>query len=76
MYESRVDPIRYAWEHCNSGVSLPSVLVRSTGPSPLAAGFSTSNRATPPALAASDAATARAALHSLIVRRAPVHPKG
>lgn len=26
----RVDPVKYAWAHCNPGIPLPSVLVRST----------------------------------------------
>jgi len=66
----RVDPIRYAWEHCNRGVSLPNVLVRSTGPAPLAA-----SRATPIAQPASEAATLRAAVHSLIVSGTPRRAK-
>jgi len=36
MYKHKLDPIRYAWEHCNPGVPFPSALGRSRD-SPLAA---------------------------------------
>jgi len=71
LYRGRVDPIRYAWEHCNRGVSLPGALVRSTGPAPTV-GLSAS---TSVAQAAAAAATIRAALHSLIIRGRPAPAK-
>lgn len=71
VYEYRLDPIRYAWEHCNLGVSFPSLLARSTGPSRKPSGQSAADRA--PVLVEVDpeASGVRAARHSLIVGPRP-----
>ena len=74
MYEGRVDPIRYAWERCNRGVSLPAVLARSTGPAPMASSLS-SYRTPAVDIVVSAIATARAAIHSRIVGHGPLASK-
>jgi hypothetical protein len=57
-----VDPIQYAWTRCNQGVSLPAVLVRSAPGDPVTARLG------------GQAAAARAATHSGIVRRRMPRP--
>jgi len=63
MAEDRIDPVRYAWERCNRGVSLPDVLVKGVGPSPFVSA-STSGRTTAVSHTAFGEATVRAALHA------------
>ena len=67
MYECRVDPVRYAWERCNVGVSFPEVLARGLGPLPSALSLSSPWRTPNFVQAVAGVATVRAALHSLIV---------
>jgi hypothetical protein len=74
VFESKVDPIRYAWERCNRGVSLPAVLARSTGPAPMGSSLS-SYRAPAVAIPVSALAAARAAVHSRIVGDGPLASK-
>ena len=67
FYDNRVDPIRYAWERCNPGVSFPSLLARSVGPSPTVTGQSAARRAPVLVHVDPEISAVRAALHSLIV---------
>jgi hypothetical protein len=55
--EDQIDPIQYAWGRCNEGVSLPTVLLRGAFRDPLIV------------RAGGEAAAAKAATHSGIVRR-------
>jgi hypothetical protein len=55
--EDPIDPIQYAWGRCNEGVSLPAVLLRGAFRDPLIV------------RAGGEAAAAKAATHSGIVRR-------
>lgn len=56
-YEDKIDPIQYAWGRCNHGVSLPGVLARGAFRDPIIGRV------------AGEAAAAKAAAHSGIVRR-------
>ncbi len=67
MYQYRVDPIRYAWELCNVGVSFPGVLGKSPGASPFVPGLTSPWRASTLTQDLSGDAAVRAALPSLIV---------
>ena len=67
MYEYRVDPVRYAWERCNLGVSFPAVLARGLGPAPAALSLSSPWRAPNFVQAISQGDVIRRTLHSFIV---------
>ena len=76
MYESLVDPVHYAWERCNRGVSLPAALrLKNTGGSPLASSLSNAWRIpTAPPVSPAQAAE-RAAIHSWMLGRGPLRQK-
>ena len=64
-----IDPIHYAWECCNRGVSLPSALrMKNTGVSPLASSLSSAGRIPTAASVSPEEAAARAATHSRLLR--------
>jgi hypothetical protein len=67
MYECRVDPVRYAWERCNLGVSFPALLARGLGPAPAALSLSSPWRTPNFVQTISQSDVIRQAFHSLIV---------
>lgn len=75
MYEYKVDPVRYAWERCNVGVSFPGVLGTRAGPTISAPGVWSPWRQAMLVHAASGVDTIRRAFHSLIVGRRPPRPE-
>ena len=69
-----VDPVRYAWERCNLGVSFPAVLARGLGPVPGTLSRSSPWRAPDFVQTIAESDVVRRALHSLIVSP-PAGPK-
>ena len=62
-----VDPVRYAWERCNLGVSFPAVLARGIEPVPGTLSPSSPWRAPNFVQTIPESDIVRRALHSLIV---------
>lgn len=70
----RVDPVRYAWVHCNPGIPFPSVIARTVVVDPSTArvgGEATAAKV----MAAKVSQAIRAAAHSGIVRRRMPRPR-